>query len=269
MIDDDNVIDAEIVEIVENVPAVIDHAAHGAGTPIEATRSQTADGRDWPHGPKPERRCTAHSSRTGDQCKNAAIKGGRVCRYHGGAAPHVMANAKARLQNAADAVSKELIGIALAGDSEAVKLAAIRDLLDRTIGKAPTTVEIGSAKPYETVFDTIGGESSSAPWETNSAGQDTVPPAMVDSTGYDDLIPEYSPRENISSRSSAYEPSDANAPPPRSRRRDSARDRREQAPQRHITGDDAMRMANEVNRQIGALPPLPELESNHRRYPRP
>lgn len=31
------------------------------------------------------RRCTANSSKHGGQCKNAALKGGLVCRYHGGA----------------------------------------------------------------------------------------------------------------------------------------------------------------------------------------
>jgi hypothetical protein len=44
------------------------------------------------------RRCTAHSRQTGKRCKNASIPGGRVCRYHGGAAPHVQKKAKARLR---------------------------------------------------------------------------------------------------------------------------------------------------------------------------
>src|SRR6478672_171679 len=44
------------------------------------------------------RRCTAHSSQTGKRCKNASIPGGRVCRYHGGAAPHVQKKAAERLR---------------------------------------------------------------------------------------------------------------------------------------------------------------------------
>src|SRR4029450_1249854 len=44
------------------------------------------------------RRCTAQSSQTGKRCKNAAILGGRVCRYHGGAAPQVQLKAAEHLQ---------------------------------------------------------------------------------------------------------------------------------------------------------------------------
>jgi hypothetical protein len=44
------------------------------------------------------RRCTAHSRQTGKRCKNASIPGGRVCRYHGGAAPQVQKKANERLR---------------------------------------------------------------------------------------------------------------------------------------------------------------------------
>jgi hypothetical protein len=44
------------------------------------------------------RRCTAQSSQTGKRCKNASIPGGRVCRYHGGAAPQVQKKANQRLR---------------------------------------------------------------------------------------------------------------------------------------------------------------------------
>ncbi|MCK9628495.1 MAG: hypothetical protein M0R37_07885 [Bacteroidales bacterium] len=46
-------------------------------------------------------RCTAHSSRTGAPCKHYAIKGGTVCRTHGGAAPQVKAKAEERIALAA------------------------------------------------------------------------------------------------------------------------------------------------------------------------
>lgn len=45
----------------------------------------------------PDRRCTA-TSRSGERCKRWAIKGGRVCRSHGGAAPQVRAAAERRLE---------------------------------------------------------------------------------------------------------------------------------------------------------------------------
>ena len=48
------------------------------------------------------RRCTAKSRRSGKQCKNAAILGGRVCRFHGGAAPQVRRKANERLEDLID-----------------------------------------------------------------------------------------------------------------------------------------------------------------------
>lgn len=65
------------------------------------------------------------------------------------------------------------------------------------------------------------------------------------------------------------------SPMHRSRPREFDRDRQSESrrqarsPLPHITGDVAMRIANETNRAIGALPPMPELESPHKRYPRP
>jgi len=114
--------------------------------------------RDWPHGPTPERRCRAHSSRTGEPCKNAALKGATVCRFHGGATRHVKAAARVRLENVAELMAKQLLGLALTADSEAVMLAAIRDALDRAGLKAPSEVVLSQSdpKPYEQIFDDIG-----------------------------------------------------------------------------------------------------------------
>jgi hypothetical protein len=57
-------------------------------------------------------------------------------------------------------MAKELLAIALSVESEAVKLAAVKDALDRTIGRLPTTVEIGPSKPYEEIiFDGIATTS--------------------------------------------------------------------------------------------------------------
>src|SRR5215218_7393559 len=38
------------------------------------------------------------TSRTGKQCKNKAIPGGTVCRFHGGASPHVASKAAVRAE---------------------------------------------------------------------------------------------------------------------------------------------------------------------------
>lgn len=53
--------------------------------------------------------CTAHSKSTGLQCGQRAIPGGRVCRYHGGAAPQVQAAAAERIELARDTALNKLI----------------------------------------------------------------------------------------------------------------------------------------------------------------
>lgn len=75
--------------------------------------------------------CTAHSKQTGMPCKIAALPGTNVCRFHGGLAPQVQAKARQRLLEAADRVAAELVRIAVEGESEAVRVQAARDVLDR------------------------------------------------------------------------------------------------------------------------------------------
>jgi hypothetical protein len=92
------------------------------------------------------RRCSAHSSRTGDLCKKAPILGGSVCRTHGGSAPQVKRKALERLKElqapavevlarAIDAEDQQLnrkgevIGL---GPDHAVRLRAATAVLDRT-----------------------------------------------------------------------------------------------------------------------------------------
>ena len=45
--------------------------------------------------------CSAHRA-SGDECRAPTIKGGTVCRVHGGSAGHLKAAAKRRLLEAAD-----------------------------------------------------------------------------------------------------------------------------------------------------------------------
>jgi hypothetical protein len=116
----------------------------------------------WAHA-KPEvqaHRCTAHRKK-GDRCKRAAIAGGRVCTHHGGSAPAVKAKARQRIEDAADRMARELLKMTVDENvSDAVKLAAIRDALDRAglSARAAVSVAIGP-KPWEQIFDDIAAGS--------------------------------------------------------------------------------------------------------------
>ena len=85
--------------------------------------------------------CTATSKRTGDPCGRPAIKGGTVCHQHGGGAPQVREKARQRLLEAVDPLMAELIRLALHGDSEAVRVAATKDALDRAGLSAKIQIE--------------------------------------------------------------------------------------------------------------------------------
>jgi hypothetical protein len=105
-----------------------------------------------------KRRCTAHK-KNGERCKNAARLGGTVCGFHGGKAPAVLAKARERLALAADRMARELLGIATGAESEAVKLAAVKDALDRAgLGaKAALELSVAEAKPWEHIMGDVAG----------------------------------------------------------------------------------------------------------------
>jgi hypothetical protein len=274
MPDEDNVIDAEIVEESDNLPAVIEKSTH------EHTEPMRKWSEEWWAAQSPHtqsRRCRAHSSRTGEPCKNLAMQGGTACRYHGGAAKHVKAAARARLENAAELMAKQLLGIALTAESEAVKLAAIKDSLDRAGLKPPAEVVLsqGEPKPWEELFEGISGGT-----RAESRKARGVPDAQDNFAGVEGAHLHASSQEGTECQSSRppteRDPDDqtgpAATPPGREFRdpttdpRDFDRERQPRPPQRHICGDDAIRLANEANRQIGALKAI---ESPHKRYRRP
>lgn len=60
----------------------------------------------------PARKCSAKSKQSGNRCKQPAIPGGKVCRYHGGAAPQVKRKAEERLEATKERVLLEYCRLA-------------------------------------------------------------------------------------------------------------------------------------------------------------
>ncbi len=78
--------------------------------------------------------CTGTSKQTKERCGNPPIPGCKVCKFHGGAAPQVKAAGARRVLGAL--VGPALLQLRDIIEEEdtppAVRLAAIRDVLDRT-----------------------------------------------------------------------------------------------------------------------------------------
>jgi hypothetical protein len=265
--DNDEIIDAEVVELSDPEPIEAD-ATEREGQEMRArhlpaVRRDTGS-RDWSDYAEPQRQCRAHK-KTGERCKNAAILGSTVCRYHGGAAEHVKRAARARIENATDLVAKELIVIALSGDSDATRVSAIKDLLDRGGLKAPSEVVLspGHRAPYEDLFDNISGgsraESRAArgldPDNNAPLGGPPLPPESdAEPTGLDG---------NIYTSAGGLRCGDMLDPdPPRHNRRPPAFGRQRAA-------EDALQAARQANLRGGAIRPQLAIESPHKRYRRP
>ena len=97
------------------------------------------------------RRCTA-TNRAGAPCRKYSMVGQTVCRAHGGASPQAKAKAERmvelaelKLRGLAGQAVETLEDLVTNASSEAVRLAAARDLVDRSVGKATERIHVAAA----------------------------------------------------------------------------------------------------------------------------
>lgn len=142
-------------------------------------------GREWRIRwvPPDERRCIARSvgkssQWMGNRCALYAIKGGKVCRYHGGNIPNVKKAAQAALAIAALPAAEKLIHIALnkRGVSDSDRIKAIIQILDRAGVEGKQTIEVELSlwqKTLQTVYSaTLATEGEGAPGQELIEGED-------------------------------------------------------------------------------------------------
>jgi len=134
--------------------------------------------------------CTARN-REGNPCRAAPVVGATVCWHHGGAAPQVRRKAEERLLRYSDVLVRELLKIATSADNEAVRLAAVRDALDRIgLGRA-REIDI-VVKPWEkNIGDLIVDLPEPEPADIVDAEVVERPPPLPDP--HDNVVPLHDP----------------------------------------------------------------------------
>jgi hypothetical protein len=112
--------------------------------------------------PVPDRRCRATIRRgewAGNRCLGYAIRGGVVCKIHGGTITNVKKAAQTRLAMAADPAAAKLIHIALRkpGVVDADRIRAITAILDRAGISGAQVVEL-EVKPWQAILQRVAGQ---------------------------------------------------------------------------------------------------------------
>lgn len=96
--------------------------------------------------PSVTRQCTA-KNRRGERCGQSAIKGGTVCRNHGGSAPQVRRKAAIRLLELVDPAIAVLAREMVSADKSADRQRAANSVLDRAgVPRTATVIDGESAK---------------------------------------------------------------------------------------------------------------------------
>lgn len=128
------------------------------------------------------RRCSATANRTGERCRAPAIRGGTVCRMHGGALPQVKAKAKERLLALVDPALVALHKILTDEDvDDAHRVRAALGVLDRTGFGPGSKVEVGVSRFDDLVAGALGGEKPTL--ESTHLDRELAPTTSEDSSG--------------------------------------------------------------------------------------
>lgn len=105
------------------------------------------------------RRCAATSRQTGEQCKNAPIKGGTVCRFHGGGSPQAKQKAALRLAALVDPAIATLGREMVKAEKSSDRQRAANSILDRagiTRGQS-AELDVARALLLERLLEARGG----------------------------------------------------------------------------------------------------------------
>lgn len=86
--------------------------------------------------------CTATAKGSRQRCKRRPIPGGTVCVKHGGGAPQVQEAAMARLRRLQHPAVDALEWLITQRDFPSAAMSAARDVMDRTEGKAPESLDL-------------------------------------------------------------------------------------------------------------------------------
>lgn len=92
------------------------------------------------------RRCAATSRRSGEQCKNAPIPGGTVCKFHGGSAPQTKRKAALRLASLVDPAIGTLAREMVKAERSSDRQRAANSILDRAGISRSQDVELETAR---------------------------------------------------------------------------------------------------------------------------
>lgn len=136
-----------------------------------------------PGGARPQ--CTARSKGSGERCRQTAIPGGTVCRFHGGGSPSVKRKAALRLAELVDPAIATLAREMVSADKSSDKQRAANSILDRagiTRGQS-SELDVARALLLERLLEARGAPraalpaSAPDPLEIIADVVDDVPPA--------------------------------------------------------------------------------------------